>query len=272
MNIITDCTDRKAMAHALAEHLGTTAEYLRTPTYAYRVGNLMVERDGSITGEQADFEAIADWLLDNGYIQEPLTATAQEAIKHTAVTISLTEFTTDTMKNLIRMLYARQHLICKMMQTECIAISDEVLTKDMTGPVLEECIASGQMKGIGIYEDRLTIDFPYDPAEPARWVHFATFLLAIADKAKAATRVNAALIDPEENELKYFCRSFLLQLGLGGAAHKELRAALLNHLPGYAAFRTPAKMDAHRQKYADLRRQLREANSQAQTEEESTDA
>ena len=51
MNIKTNCTDRKAMAHALAAHLGTTAEYLRTPTYAFRVGNLQVERDGSITGE-----------------------------------------------------------------------------------------------------------------------------------------------------------------------------------------------------------------------------
>lgn len=38
MNIKTICTDRKAMAHTLAAYLGTTAEYLRTPTYAFRVG------------------------------------------------------------------------------------------------------------------------------------------------------------------------------------------------------------------------------------------
>lgn len=38
MNIKTICTDRKAMAHALAAYWGTTAEYLRTPTYAFRVG------------------------------------------------------------------------------------------------------------------------------------------------------------------------------------------------------------------------------------------
>ena len=74
MNINTNCTDRKAMAHALAAHLGTTAEYLRTPTYAFRVGNLQVERDGSITGERADLEVAAGWLLENGYIQEPLPA------------------------------------------------------------------------------------------------------------------------------------------------------------------------------------------------------
>ena len=38
MNIKTICTDRKAMAHALAAYLGTTVEYLRTPPYAFRVG------------------------------------------------------------------------------------------------------------------------------------------------------------------------------------------------------------------------------------------
>ena len=55
-------------------------------------------------------------------------------------------------------------------------------------------------------------------------------------------------------------------LGLGGAAHKEMRGVLLNHLHGFAAFRTTEKMDAHKQKYADLRRQLREQDSEAHQE------
>lgn len=56
------------------------------------------------------------------------------------------------------------------------------------------------------------------------------------------------MIEPEDSEMKYFCRGFLLQLGLGGAEYKELRSVLLDHLHGFAAFRTTAKMDAHRQK------------------------
>ena len=66
------------------------------------------------------------------------------------------------------------------------------------------------------------------------------------------------MIEPEDSEMKYFCRGFLLQLGLGGAEYKELRSVLLDHLHGFAAFRTTAKMDAHRQKYAEIRRQQRE--------------
>lgn len=154
MNIKTNCTDRKAMAHALAAHLGTTAEYLRTPTYAFRVGSLQVERDGSITGERADLEAAAAWLQENGYIQEPIPAeeaseaeqpaaeepaeeepageqpveepeTAAEPdadsnapddapITHTSVSMPLTEFTPHTLINLVRMLYSRQCLIREM--------------------------------------------------------------------------------------------------------------------------------------------------------------
>ena len=74
MNIATTCTDRKTMARGLAEHLGCSCEYLRTPTYAFQVGRLLVERDSSISGERDDLEAAAGWLLENGYIQEPLPA------------------------------------------------------------------------------------------------------------------------------------------------------------------------------------------------------
>ena len=54
MNIATTCTDRKTLARGLAEHLGCSCEYLRTPTYAFQVGRLLVERDSSISGERDD--------------------------------------------------------------------------------------------------------------------------------------------------------------------------------------------------------------------------
>lgn len=306
MNITTNCTDRKKMATELAAHLGCTCAYMSTPTFAYRVGNLLVERDGSITGERTDLEAAAEWLLENGYISEPLPteeapaeehaeeapvaegqlaeeqpddehlkAPAGQEITHTCVSLPVAEFTPATLTNLLRMLYARQRLICEMTQSDCIAIAHEVMTTlqspdlnsmEIYERVLRESIDRGFVKGITLDEGRLGIDFPYNPEQPTRWKYYADLLLAIADKAKAATRVSVALIEPEENEMKYFSRGFLLQLGLGGAAHKELRSVLLNHLHGYAAFRTTEKMDAHKQKYAALRRQLREQDSEAHSE------
>lgn len=304
MNITTICNDRKTMAHALAEHLGTTAVYLRAPTYAFRIGSLQVERDGSITGERTDLEAVADWLMENGYIQEPIpaeeTADAEQPAEEQAaeeqpepdtdtdseapdghgitvncIGLPLAEFTPDSLKNMIRILYARQILIRAMVQSDRIHIAPEVIAALQSDaltemPILEhalqENITGGFMKGIGLEDGRLLVEFPFDEEHPTRWQHYANLLLAIAAKAKAAKRVNTAPVEPADSEMKYFCRAFLLQLGLGGAEHKDTRSLLLNHLHGYAAFRTTEKMDAHRQKYADLRRQLRESDSEAQSE------
>lgn len=309
MNIQTTCANRKAMAHALAEHLGCDCVYLRTPTYAFRVGSLQVERDGSITGEQANLEAVAGWLLENGYIQEPISseetpaeevpseetheeqqaeepetadepddasnAPAEPAITHTRVSIPLTEFTPHTLINLVRMLYSRQCLIREMTRSEDIVLSPEVITTlqgdvltemPILERVLRESIENGFIKGVDLEDDRIGLVFPATPDEPTRWQHYAKLLMAIVDKAKAASRVNTTLVKPADSEMKYFCRGFLLQLGLGGAANKEMRGVLLNHLHGFAAFRTTEKMEAHKQKYAELRRQLREVDSEAHQE------
>ena len=65
MTIQTATADRKAMAKAIAAHLGTETKYLGMPTCAYRAGPYTINRDGSIEGE--DFEAIRDFLVQEGY-------------------------------------------------------------------------------------------------------------------------------------------------------------------------------------------------------------
>lgn len=290
MRVETTTNNRKAMAYALAERLGAECRYMGTPTYAYRVGNLTIERDGAITGEHLELLAVTGWLLEHGYIAEPipmveqhaaenieeqpaekitpdLEAVADEPITHTCVFLPLSSFTPLGLKNLIRMLYARQRLICEMTRSRDIVIEPEVITTLQSDaltelPILErvlrETIDHGFIKGIDLENGRIGLVFPHDENDLTRWRHYAKLLLAIVDKAKAATRVNTNLIEPEDNAMKYFCRGFLLQLGLGGAEHKELRSVLLDHLHGFAAFRTTEKMDAHKQKYAELRRQFRE--------------
>ena len=71
-------TDRKALAKAIADELHTEARYLRTPTYAYEVGDFTVDRDGNIVGD--DFTPLMGFLLRNGYITEDaLMAQAENA-------------------------------------------------------------------------------------------------------------------------------------------------------------------------------------------------
>ncbi len=68
MTIKTNTTDRKAMAKALAEGLGTTAKFMGVPSLAYQVGEYIVDRDGNISGE--DFRAIQDFLKRIGCYPE----------------------------------------------------------------------------------------------------------------------------------------------------------------------------------------------------------
>ena len=65
MTITTNTTDRKALAKAIAEELGTNARYMGMPGCGYQVGDYVVDRDGNITGE--NFEALRDFLTRNGY-------------------------------------------------------------------------------------------------------------------------------------------------------------------------------------------------------------
>lgn len=290
MRVETTTNNRKAMAYALAERLGAECRYMGTPTYAYRVGSLTIERDGAIIGEHLELLEVTGWLLEHGYITETipmveqpaaenieeqpaekttpdLEAAADESITHTCVFLPLSSFTPLGLKNLIRTLYARQRLICEMTRSRDIVIEPEVITTLQSDaltelPILErvlrESIDHGFIKGIDLEDGRIGLVFPHDENDPTRWQHYAKLLTAIVDKAKAATRVNTNLIEPEDDAMKYFCRGFLLQLGLGGPEYKELRSVLLDHLHGFAAFRTTEKMDAHKQKYAELRRQFRE--------------
>ena len=50
MTITTNTTDRKALAKAIAEELGTTARYLGLPSYGYQIGDFTVDHDGNIIG------------------------------------------------------------------------------------------------------------------------------------------------------------------------------------------------------------------------------
>ena len=151
ITIATQCDDRKAMVRRLSEHLQTPAVYLYTPTYAFRIGEIMVNRDASVSGEREALLPAAACLLENGYITElpgELTeadseapskeapadaASAEETPEHTepAEDISVTTlriyepgWTVQSLTNFMHMLYARQDLINRMLQMNCLRIDE----------------------------------------------------------------------------------------------------------------------------------------------------
>ena len=71
MTLSTHPEDRREMVRALSERLQTPTIYLRTPTYAFRIGGLTVNRDGSITGEdEALLESLRPMLIERGWLEE----------------------------------------------------------------------------------------------------------------------------------------------------------------------------------------------------------
>ena len=272
MTLQTNPAERREMVQAISERLGSPAVYLRTPTYAYRIGGLTVERDGSIiSDDDALLEALRPMLIERGWLTDAEASVAKtepteqdSKITQMELSFPVEDWTVPQLKNFLHTLYSNQHILRRMMQSDALYIDrqmmerlDEAQTPADLEARLADGLATGLLKGCRIQDGRFTLEAIQDDRDPARWQVYATLLCAILEHAKAAKRVFLRADADPENE-KYCGNSFLMRLGFGGPEHKPLRRVLLGHLNGYAAFRSAAGMQAHREKYAQLRRKQRE--------------
>ena len=297
MTLQTNPAERREMVQAISKRLGSPAVYLRTPNYAYRIGGLTVERDGSIiSDDDALLEALRPMLIERGWLTDMTAANSeaaadQEGSGETAMesevevhAIENVPFTKDSksmqielsfpvedwtvpqLNNLLRTLYSNQTILRRMMLSDALYIDRQLVERLSEVPtetladfeaLLADGLATGLLKGCRIQDGRFTLETVQDDRDPARWQVHATLLSAILKRAKAAKRVFLRADADPVNE-KYRANSFLMRLGFGGPEHKPLRRVLLGHLNGYAAFRSAAGMQAHREKYAQLRRKQRE--------------
>ena len=77
MNITTNAQgkERKNLVKAIAEITGQNARYNGAPGFTYIIGNITVERDGSITADDTEMNALATELQSRGFeIEMPQTA------------------------------------------------------------------------------------------------------------------------------------------------------------------------------------------------------
>ena len=278
MTLQTNPAERREMVQAISERLGSPAVYLRTPTCAYRIGGLTVERDGSIASDdEALLETLRPMLMERGWLTDAAADSEAEAsvtktepteqdseITQMELSFPVEDWTVPQLKNFLHTLYSNQHILRRMMQSDALYIDrqmmerlDEAQTPADLEARLADGLATGLLKGCRIQDGRFTLETVRDDRDPDRWQVYATLLSAILEHAKAAKRVFLRADADPVNE-KYRANSFLMRLGFGGPEHKPLRRVLLGHLNGYAAFRSAAGMQAHREKYAQLRRKQRE--------------
>lgn len=277
MTITTNTTDRKALAKAIAEELGTTARYLGLPSYGYQIGDFTVDHDGNIIGE--DFGALQDFLRRNGYIsdepaaeQEAPADSETEPITSMDISIPAHDATVTQLKNLIFMLHSRQTLINRMTDSDCLNVADILIDRlqestpetleDLTS-LLDDSSAVAELTGFDFRDGKVSMTFPFDETQPERWTTYANLLNRIFDAAMKATRVFPERVEPDDQNEKYLAHVWLQRLGYHGADFKAERKILLGHLKGYCAFGSGDKMQAHKEKYTALRRERRLAEQEA---------
>lgn len=256
MTITTNTTDRKALAKAIAEELGTTARYLGLPSYGYQIGDFTVDHDGNIIGE--DFGALQDFLRRNGYIsdepaadQEAPADSEAEPITSMDISIPARDATVAQLKNLIFMLHSRQTLINRMTDSDCLNIPDILIDRlqestpetleDVTS-LLDDSRAVAELTGFDLRDGKVSMTFPFDETQPEHWTTYANLLNRIFDAAMKATRVFPERVEPDDQNEKYLAHVWLQRLGYHGADFKAERKILLGHLKGYCAFGSGDKM------------------------------
>ncbi len=280
--------NRKQLAAELGQELGIEVEYLGVPSCAYKVGGYTIKKDGTIEG---DLEAIRDFLIRHNYFHIEPHTDAEDTIgdANTApaslsdldsieLSIPTNDLTAQQLINLIHILYARQKLLSAMTRYADIRIDDELigLLKDEKPDtvtrileLLQNEIHVGMVTGINITADvfTLTIGGADHSGDLSTYVRLIGELI---NRAKAAGFVSAKLIGPAEGEMKYYVNSFLNQLGFGGPDHKNDRRVLMGHIKGYAAFKSADGMEAHKTKFAALRKAKKQAEAETEKQETET--
>ena len=283
MTIITNTTDRKALAKAIAEELGTTAKYMGMPSCGYQIGDYVVDRDGNINGE--DFEALRPFLQRNGFLPEDEAAPAEEqtepetetpdsgTLDQVSVSVPADDLTPAQLKNLIFTLYTKQYLIGRMTGGDLLNIPDTLIARLMESTpesiedfkALLDAAKDDGLTGFDFEDGKVILTYRTHQDEPERNMVYAMLTARIVKAAKEATRVFPERQEPE-NE-KYFARAWLLRIGYNGADSKAERNILLKHLKGHSAFPNDEAAEKHKEKYAAIRKEKKLAEQEVTSNE-----
>ena len=86
MNITLNATDRKPLVKAISELTSEKAVYMKTPTYAYKIGDYTVTREGNLEApdglDAETLQQLKDTLESAGYQPEGIEvpeATAEDS-------------------------------------------------------------------------------------------------------------------------------------------------------------------------------------------------
>ena len=196
--------ERKSLVSAMSEILQSPAKYLGAPGFQYQVGNYIIDKNGTVTGEhdQHLFAALAEC----DFVPEfPI----ETDINRLTIEVPLEGFTPEHIANLNKMVLSKEPLLKKALGVDELPI----------------CMGTD------------TIKFPWFPIEPTEnAAYYVQFIYALCETAKAKKRVNAKAQENFENE-KFALRVWLIGLGLIGKEYGKIRKLMMANMSGDSSWR-----------------------------------
>ena len=142
MILNTHPNDWKEMVKAISELAGLDATYLYMPTCAYQIGAITVNRDGSISCDNAAMvETIRPMLINRGWLdaeqeteKAPADSEAPTSVREMKLTMPIEGWTVSQMTNLLRLVYSKQRLINRMLDSEMLYVGEAIITTISENP------------------------------------------------------------------------------------------------------------------------------------------
>lgn len=295
MHIKTSAENRKSLMKMLSIALGEKPHYNGAPSFSYNIGEkVRVERDGTIVTDDLEaweymmpvfetYKCASEAREQAQREKANLRPAKNKLISDEPAVVFMVPFESLTPRkllNLIRTLFARQNLICAMLDVMdpqfinmgivgwMLAEHNETVQKMLRD--LEREIAAGNLKGIHVtpeFDLEIRLRYNTKPDLKTMQIH-KQFLGMVVDHALNARSACIDAVSPAVGELKYYCYQWIMMLGARGPEYAELRDTLVGHLDGYCTFKSVDKMHAHANKITERRRAEREKRRKEYVEPE----
>lgn len=206
-------SERKRLVQCISQWLGCEPNYLGAPSFAYQVDSFTIEKNGSLTFDDAADSEVIERLLqhiyDEGFDIDQRHTEDKEEPAQVCISLPRSRFTDSSLENLRAILTAKGSLIQKAL-----------------------CVRS---LPIAVTEEKVSFPWFSEMPTPEELSAYEMFICKLCEMAENQKRITAKekAVDNE----KYAFRCFLLRLGFIGAEHKQTRKILLRNLSGSSAFK-----------------------------------
>jgi len=203
--------ERKKLVEAISVHLNIPFEYKGTPSFAYEIGEYVVDRVGTLEGPTND-ELIH--ALESKYHFE---AERDEQAETYILSIEYPRdsFDEQTIENLEKLIQSKNTLIKQALAIESTRIELE--------------------------DDRIRFPWFERDLTPDELKTYTKFIVALCETALKQKRVTA--VEKQVENEKYAFRCFLLKLNFIGDEYKADRKLLMSKLSGDSSFKRTKKME-----------------------------